>query len=173
VTVASPPPPSAVRPQSFLSERSIDLNPTPWLDTLETSAFPLTPPQTMIYVTPQMASSVWFKPAFTQFQQLLTLKTGWDSYDGERVLFSRVERALSFLGTHLEKQSLPPTVVPLSDGGVQLVWHDRGLDVEATFSATEAPEVFVRDLATGDEFETNLDQALTRDRLREIFRKLA
>ena len=62
------------------------------------------------------------------------------------------ESALSFLANTLQPTASAPAVVALGDGGIQLVWHEQGLDVEATFSS-EGSDVYIRDLAQGSEVE--------------------
>ena len=115
----------------------------------------------------------WFESVREQFESAISLPPGWDTYYGVPSSLSSVERALSFLVTHLQRNSVPPTVVPLSDGGIQLVWHQKALDVEATFPPAEDGEVYVRDLASGTETEVGLasrgnDLAV----LREAFQRL-
>jgi len=115
----------------------------------------------------------WFESAREQFESAISLPPGWDTYNGVPSSLSSVERALSFLVTYLHRESLPPTVVPLSDGGIQLVWHQNRLDVEATFPAAEEGEVYVRDLASGTEIEFSLASRGNGPAvLREAFQRL-
>jgi len=95
----------------------------------------------------------WLPSAVTGLGGTLGLARGWDTYDAAPVSERIVQRALGFLLRFLEPSSPPPAVVPLSDGGVQMEWHRGGLDIEVTFSPREAPEMYVRDIANGNEWE--------------------
>jgi hypothetical protein len=95
----------------------------------------------------------WLGDTVKGLGNTLGLARGWDTYNGAPVSPQSVQRALAFLLGFLEPSSPTPAVVPLSDGGVQMEWHRGGLDVELTFSPREAPELFVRDVESGDEWE--------------------
>lgn len=77
-----------------------------------------------------------------EVEQLLTLRENWDSYGAPKISHEAVEGAKllwSLLATE-------PSFVPMSDGGVQMEWHNRGFDVELEISpdgklADDAPEV--------------------------------
>jgi hypothetical protein len=88
------------------------------------------------------------------------LPAGWDSYGGAPMSVTSVESAVIFLGAVLEPQSTPPTVVPLADGGVQLLWHQNDLDLEVMLGTVES-EVYVRDLVTHEEFTLDPSSAET------------
>jgi hypothetical protein len=55
-----------------------------------------------------------------------SLKAGWDSYGGQPIS----EKAIQMAGSLLLKLGDGWTPVPCSDGGVQLEFHDLGIDVE-------------------------------------------
>jgi hypothetical protein len=95
----------------------------------------------------------WLDATVKGLGSTLRLDNGWDTYNAAPVSPSSVQRALAFLFRFLEPSSPTPSVVPLSDGGVQMEWHRGGLDIEVTFSPREVPELYVRDLETGDEWE--------------------
>ena len=61
------------------------------------------------------------------------------------------EKAILFLGSALEQDSVPPTVVALSDGGVQPAWYRNGIDVEATFPEATEADLYIRDRAADAE----------------------
>jgi len=65
---------------------------------------------------------------------LLNLEEGWDSYGAKKISLVAIAEA----GRLLEQLDLPePQIVPCSDGGVQLEWHQNGLDIELCISAVE------------------------------------
>jgi hypothetical protein len=90
--------------------------------------------------------------------ELLRLADGWDSQGGQAIRHAHVQRMLRFLGAHMCEQLPPPSIVPMSDGGVQIEWHRRGLDVEVTFTGGEDDALYCFDLATGEEWEGAPDE---------------
>ena len=66
---------------------------------------------------------------------LAELPKGWDSYDGNQVGQRAIRAALLFV-SQLSLPNLPrPSVVPCSDGGLQIEWHEAGVDLEVAFDA--------------------------------------
>lgn len=63
-----------------------------------------------------------------RLQSFLNLEPGWDSYDAESVKPLPVMLAIIMQAA--------PSVVPLSNGGVQMEWHNSGWDVELEISPT-------------------------------------
>ena len=61
----------------------------------------------------------------SQFDSLLDLKAGWDSYGAKPINPSAVAAAKNFLRM--------VQVVPTNKGGVQFEWHCYGVDVEVEF----------------------------------------
>lgn len=65
--------------------------------------------------------------------ELLALPPGWDSYQARPIDSFAVQRALRFC-QWLSDDAPAPTIVPLSNGGVQLEWHTKEMDEEMEFS---------------------------------------
>lgn len=65
-----------------------------------------------------------------QIDALLALERGWDSYDGLPPDEKTVYMAAGLAGNLADGFSYPPTLVPCSDGSVQVEWHCDGWDVE-------------------------------------------
>lgn len=70
------------------------------------------------------------------FDHLLQLPENWDSYGAPRLDPAVVERARLFLSR--------VSVVPCSDGAVQLEWHTHGVDLAIEFTVDGTAEVFVQ-----------------------------
>lgn len=66
-----------------------------------------------------------------QFAKLFALPYNWDTYGSPRISLAAIERAQAFL--------MCVSVVPCSDGGVQLEWHQDGHDIEVKFDPSGAP----------------------------------
>jgi hypothetical protein len=78
----------------------------------------------------------WFYPAMSRFQHLSRLADNWDTYGGSRVSDDAIYTALSIIARLLRDQSVPPAIVPTSQGGVQLEWHRVGDEVEVRVTPT-------------------------------------
>jgi hypothetical protein len=99
--------------------------------------------------------AAWFNTTVAGVFRALALRRGWDTYNARPVAYASVQDALSFLAQTIEPTTAPPAVVPLADGGVQMEWHQGGLDVEIAFSPNEEPEMYVADHETGTEWDLN------------------
>ena len=162
--------PPRLQPQPSLTEHAVEFAPE---IVASQGIASFRRPRVAITVPLRFVGSNWLAPALAQFESMMSLREGWDSYGGAPTSMSSVQTAISFLGNYLAVESMPPTVVPLSDGGLQLLWHQNGLEVEATFPATDTPEVYVRDAAANHEFDVDPTAAPSRVALREAFQRLA
>ena len=161
--LANPPQP----PQLTLSESVVDLVPAETGSVAEIGR-----PALRMTLPPRVTSSNWFKPVFMRLRSVSALTPGWDSYGGLPTSYSTVAKTLTFLGSVLEPLSAPPTVVPLSDGGVQLVWNRNGLSIEVTV-ASDDEEFYVRDAAGGTEAAyQDIYAADARDAFRDVLLRL-
>jgi hypothetical protein len=70
----------------------------------------------------------WEHEVVDRIKELLELKQGWDTYDGQPVDPSTAVYALKLLSRVRTAMTPEPTVVPLSNGGLQFEWsinHSR------------------------------------------------
>jgi hypothetical protein len=95
----------------------------------------------------------WLQDTVGRMNELLRLRPGWDTYVARPVARRNVQGALHFLLRVMAADTPSPTIVPVSDGGVQLEWHREGLDVEVLFSGEEDDGLYCHDVATGQEWE--------------------
>jgi hypothetical protein len=95
----------------------------------------------------------WFDPTMQRFADLITLESNWDSYNGQTIDLPTVNKAAGLLDELLSPACPPPSVVPLSSGGLQLEWHRNGQDLELVFEPGEPPEFYYRNGLTGAEEE--------------------
>ncbi len=72
----------------------------------------------------------WVAPTVDALGSLLELDAEWDSYGGHAVDPNCVRAALKLAFDVLQDDSPSPSVVPTSQGGVQLEWHTSGVDLE-------------------------------------------
>jgi hypothetical protein len=91
-----------------------------------------------IILTPDGAisatSPAWVVAFARKVEQILKLQDGWDGEGSKAPNLNSVIEALEFLFSALSHDTLAPQVVPTSDGGLQLEWHAKGIDLEVTFS---------------------------------------
>ncbi len=71
----------------------------------------------------------WFVPTIQAVIALPWTSDGW-MIDGVRTQQVAVSQMLSLLTHALDSRVPPPTVVPTSEGGIQVEWHRNGIDLE-------------------------------------------
>ena len=72
----------------------------------------------------------WLAAISRQVHSFLSLREGWDSY-GAPPVSERATRTILAAIQSLASSSTPiPSVAPTPDGGVQVEWHERGVDLE-------------------------------------------
>lgn len=79
---------------------------------------------------PEIRSAKWLDQTVPELIRLLWLPEGWSSDNPERINPRAVEKVLALLLAILESNSPPPIVVPTIRGGVQVEWHQNGIDLE-------------------------------------------
>lgn len=61
----------------------------------------------------------WVRPLIAAFNEISSLPDDWDTYGAKAVKVERIEESFSVLRLVMQPNSPAPSVVPLSDGGVQ------------------------------------------------------
>ena len=69
-------------------------------------------------------------PVFERMAELVALPRGWDSRDASPVTDTALRRTIEFLLEYVADGVDRPVVVPTVCGGLQLEWHNNGVDVE-------------------------------------------
>jgi len=95
----------------------------------------------------------WLLPTIDRMRELVMLPVGWDGHDGRPVEIDVAVFAVQFLWQTLEPDSPAPQIVPLSYGGVQLEWHEQGMDLEVEVEGPNRIFVSFEDHMSGEEFE--------------------
>jgi hypothetical protein len=112
------------------------------------------------------ASPAWLDFTTSRLRNILRLPAGWDTYSARPPEKEAAERAIDFLFRHHRFAGATPSIVPLTDGGVQLEWHRDGIDVEVVF-ASEPDGLYFHEEATGQEWEGPADVGFRLFNLRE------
>jgi hypothetical protein len=95
----------------------------------------------------------WVTPVMRRLGQILSLSDNWDDHRGRAISPQSADAALQFLYAVMRSETAPPSVLPTSDGGIQIEWHRDGLDVEVLFSGDEEDGLYVYERATDSEWE--------------------
>lgn len=88
----------------------------------------------------------WFNRAMAELEALRHLNKNWDSYGAPRINRQSLTEARSLLRELARSKTPAPSVVPTSDGSVQLEWHTRGIDLEVRWISTTTVHVCLEDL---------------------------
>jgi hypothetical protein len=72
----------------------------------------------------------WQIEVQSQLLQYAKMEQGWNSYDAPPVTWDAGMFALSILNDIMRPRTPIPQVVPSATGGVQLEWHEKGIDLE-------------------------------------------
>ena len=71
----------------------------------------------------------WFRPTLDRMLEFLSLEENWNGYGERAIHTSAVKRAVDVLNT-VCPDGPAPSVVPTSQGGVQLEWAAGGFEIE-------------------------------------------
>lgn len=74
--------------------------------------------------------SDWFNQLCTRLDELTSLPVGWDGYLGQPVSFQSANFVANMLERLYQDNVPAPSLVPGSDGSVQVEWHRNSYDVE-------------------------------------------
>ncbi len=96
-----------------------------------------------------------------QLLQYVNFKPGWDSYGAPPVTWDAGMFALNILKDVMRPRTPIPQVVPSSVGGVQLEWHEKGIDLELHVTGPYQCELWFQDLSAPGTDPVSMD--LTND----------
>lgn len=85
--------------------------------------------------------------------ELLQLGTDWDGRQSAGPRLDALTFAYSLLSEAMAPTTVAPSVIPMSNGGVQLVWNGNQADVEVDVIQPNVASVYVFDHASGAETE--------------------
>lgn len=81
------------------------------------------------------SAAEWSTALGERFNALTALPAGWDGYEGRPVSFTCARFAAQLLARLFDPEIPPPSLVPGSDGTLQIEWHINQYDVEIDISA--------------------------------------
>lgn len=105
---------------------------------------------------------VWSAGVTQRIDELLRLPTNWDSYGASPINPSAAAAALRLVLRTADSATPAPQVVPTVEGGLQLEWHERGIDLEIATHPGGRVTLYYFDHRTGKESEDDLGPDLSR-----------
>lgn len=112
----------------------------------------------------------WLMPTIQSLRDLLQLPGDWDGYGAVQIQERIAQKALMVLVEVMENDAPAPSVVPLSDGGIQVEWHRRGRSLEIEFPADGAPGFYY--YGDGSELESEGQVSRSYDRIQAYIANL-
>lgn len=106
--------------------------------------------------------SPWNKSLESRLDELSQLEPGWDGYRARPVLHSAASFAAMMLEHLFIEDLIPPSLVPRSDGSLQVEWHKNQYDIELVVSGTQDVRAYRIDELTGNEEELDLENDFTQ-----------
>lgn len=86
----------------------------------------------------------WLESAVDRLASLVRLEAGWDSYQARTIDPQRAQHVLLALLEVMKPATPLPSIVPTTDGGIQLEWHRNGIDLEIEPVSPNRIEYYVR-----------------------------
>jgi hypothetical protein len=139
--------------------------PTDWTGYVEVNQ---TPTATTVKAMPP-----WMQETDEAWGRLLELHEGWNSYRAHAISRDAIIKASEILNAVMLMNTPAPSVLPTPPGGVQLEWHERGIDLEVEVT----PRLQVLMVFEDEETETSDERDVTaalhvlRDHLAELTRR--
>ena len=103
-------------------------------ESMGAGAWPWSTPSGVVWSNPPSprlpSVPVWLSPAIARLNALLRLPQNWNSYGSLPITPATVRRAVQFIARAFPLQAPAPAIVPTPGGGIQLEWHQDGLDLE-------------------------------------------
>lgn len=88
----------------------------------------------------------WLVRVVNQLKALQFLQFNWDSYGGVPMRSLILRSAANLLCEMAGQRTPVPSIVPTSDGSVQVEWHTRGIDLEIKWITPMRVHVCLEDL---------------------------
>jgi hypothetical protein len=85
----------------------------------------------------------WIDEIRQRVRYLIGLKQGWDGYLSAPIQTDTLSYSLSILDSVMRENSPAPFLAPVSGGGIQIEWHEGGLDIELYISQPLKAELYV------------------------------
>ena len=95
----------------------------------------------------------WLRLTMLRCVELLALPRNWDSYGAEPISPELTWTALQLLRCFMRDGMSRPKIVPTNRGGVQLEWHQDGIDLEVEIVSQRELRVVLGHVISGATWE--------------------
>jgi hypothetical protein len=86
---------------------------------------------------------LWRSITEARLKRLGSYPQGWDGYQSPPPHPSIIAYARSVLNSVMQQDTPAPSIVPMSEGGLQLEWHRAGYDIELAIYSTDDVELSI------------------------------
>lgn len=114
---------------------------------------------------------IWLLRAVEQAGALLLLPFDWDRQGAPLIEPRAIQTALDALCMLMDQDSSLPAWTPTREGGVQLDWHENGIDLEIEFGPTSTDGYAVLSDRAGHIPEWDGTVNANQDTLQRVFRE--
>jgi hypothetical protein len=105
----------------------------------------------------------WVEVITPRLQNLMMLRSNWNSYGARIIELSNLEVAIELLGRLMRPSTPVPIIMPTSDGSLQIEWHERDIDLEVRIHGRSRYYVTFEDLRNHrHDWEGPISSNLTR-----------
>ncbi|MFN8575141.1 MAG: hypothetical protein U0132_24015 [Gemmatimonadaceae bacterium] len=117
---------------------------------------------------------LWLLRLVERAKALLELPEGWNGHAAAAVPIQAATTMLMMTVQTLTEASPSPTITPLSDGGIQLEWHEPDMEIEVVIDAQGLAHVWYDDSREGveDEFTESGDFPRFHELAAELTRRV-
>jgi hypothetical protein len=105
----------------------------------------------IIQVTIREEAAAWFRDALAEIEELTKLPANWDGYGAKAVSATAAMSAVRFLSNVAYPKFSAPEIVPVSNGGLQVEWHQDQVDLELRFDPDSTPRAYIEDHAENED----------------------
>jgi hypothetical protein len=91
----------------------------------------------------------WLLPALGALSELGALPENWNSYGARRIGIHAVAGVAKLLSLIMTDTTPLPAFVPTQAGGIQIEWHERGIDLEIEVAPTATYRAALEDSSAG------------------------
>lgn len=85
------------------------------------------------FVVPSVPGPQWLSPTILRVGRLLLLPHDWDRQGAPPIDWTTIQTAIDALSVIMSPNSSLPQWTPTQQSGVQLEWHENGVDLEIAF----------------------------------------
>ena len=108
--------------------------------------------------TPQF----WLSVLRTSAARLAELEAGWDGFGAQKISRAALPAAVRATESSMPSiaDAVPPYLVPIANGGVQIEWHEEHGELEYCLNSDGSRYIWIKNHLTGVEIEGDDEEAV-------------